>query len=455
MLAMSYIAAGLAISCAALYLWCRLGRYVTASSILLGFLLLVHGPAYLVYILARAPGSTIYESINGAQDLQAVILSLNVSIALMFIGMIVGIELVDRLSPFRARQLRAALQAWNAQRIEAGHHRPWLLAGVVALMVAFMATISISEHHLSVIRGYLAVVGSEFDKIAYRQQFGGSQSYPYRVLLSSLTPMLIVWAGLSAWIQRWWLLSLLTVGLFALTIVGKLDTLSKAPAALFIIQLVLVGFLIRRNDVSWRVALAGLVAVSIIFYPVIRVAVPEVDAWNTLGFLYYRIFDNSNEAALEFFATFPHHMPHGWGANIRPVAYLLGRVYAPSYLEVLRLWHGGGGSSVTAMFIADAWVDFSYVGVIVFSVLAGTICRAIDILFLVRGKTVLSLAVLASTFIGVYHLMISALPAALLSGGLVSGPAIAVMILKVQHFLDGRSKIAAVASGQTSNAELR
>lgn len=455
MLAISYIAVGSLIACAAAYLWYRLGRYVTASSILLGFLLLVHGPAYLVYILVRAPGSTIYESIDRAQDLQAVIVSFNLSIALMFVGIIAGIELVDRLSPVRAQQLRAALQAWNGRRIEADTGRPWLLAVVVALTAMFMASISIGEHHLSVIRGYLAVAGGEFDKIAYRTQFGGSRSYPYRVLLASVTPMLIVWAGLSAWIGRSWPLALLTAGLFVLTIIGKLDTLSKAPAALFVIQLILVAFLIRRNDVSWRVAVAALVVAGVVFYPIIRIAVPEVQAWETLSFIYYRVFDNSNEALLEYFATFPHHMPHSWGGNIRPIAYLLGWIYAPSYIEVLRFWHGGGGSSVTAMFIADAWVDFSYAGVIAFSVLAGAICRSIDLLFLIRGKTVLSLAVLASTFIGVYHMMISALPAALLSGGLVTGPVIVVVILRLQRLLDGRSKMAAVASGHASSEELR
>jgi hypothetical protein len=92
--------------------------------------------------------------------------------------------------------------------------------------------------------------------------------------------------------------------------------------------------------------------------------------------------------------------------------------------------------------------------VILFSSLAGAVCRAIDIVFLTRGKTAVSLAVLGSTFIGVYNLTISALPAALLSGGLVTGPVIALVILKLQHLLEGRSKIATVAPSRTSNAEL-
>ena len=56
------------------------------------------------------------------------------------------------------------------------------------------------------------------------------------------------------------------------------------------------------------------------------------------------------------------------------------------------------------MFIADAWADFSYLGVVCFSVIVGVICRTIDILLL-TGKTVAAVAGLASVFIGIYNLM--------------------------------------------------
>lgn len=454
MLSVTYVIAALSMYCATLYLVYRLKCYLTTSSFLLAFLLLVHGPAYLVYMLSRGPGSTIYERVAYQENFDSVVVSLNVSIALMFLCIIVGVEVVDRLMPAGVKQLRLGLSAWNDQRLKSGTRRPWLLLTIVTLAAAYMAVVSLKEHHLSVIAGYLAVAGDEFEKIAYRQQFGGSQSYYYRVLLASIAPLLILWGGFSAWTQRWWPLLIATVALVALTLLGKLDTLSKAPAALFIIQLLLVAYLARRNDVTLRVGCAGLVIASLVFYPIIRVAVPETQGWDAFGFLYYRIFDNSNEAVLEFFATFPDRMPHTWGGNIRPVAFLLGKDYTPSYFEVLRLWHGAGGSSVTGMFIADAWVDFSYFGVILFSAIAGAVCRAIDIIFLSRGKTAVSLAVLGSTFIGVYNLTISALPTALLSGGLVIGPVIAVAILKLQHVLDGRSKIATVASSHTANAEL-
>ena len=125
-----------------------------------------------------------------------------------------------------------------------------------------------------------------------------------------------------------------------------------------------------------------------------------------------------------------------WGANIRFLAFLLGHHYVPSFDTVSQLWRGTTGSTTTAMFIGDAWADFSYFGVALFSVVAGAVCRAIDLFFLKSGKTPLSIAVLASVFIGIYNAMISALPTALLSGGLLSAPAVALLILGCQRRAD-------------------
>ena len=99
------------------------------------------------------------------------------------------------------------------------------------------------------------------------------------------------------------------------------------------------------------------------------------------------------------------------------------------------------------MFIADAWADFSYFGVIGFSIVVGMICRAIDIVLLVRGKTVTAVAVLAAAFLGVYNLMISALPTSMLSGGLILPPLLVVAIVESQKLLAGRR------GGQTAKTE--
>ena len=427
-LAASFVLAALAIYGAALYLIYRLQPYLTASSMLLGFLLLIHGPAYLIYMLFRGPQSLIYRRIATSLNFDGVVVSLNLSIALMFIGVIAGIQLVDGLAPRSAGALKTAVLGWNSQPLSAGQSSPWASLILIMVLALFMFWVSMVEHHLAVIAGYFSVAGGEVEKIAYRQEYGGSHIYIYRVLINSIAPMLIVWGVLAGWTQRRWPLLAVTALLMVATVLGKLDTLSKAPIAFFFIQLTLVSYLVFRNGITWRGALAGLGLCLIVFYPIIRLAVPEVDGMEALSFLYYRAFDISNEAVLEFFGAYPDRLPHSWGSNIHLLTKILGIKYSPSFETVARLWRGTGGSTTTAMFIADAWADFSYAGVIVFSIVAGVICRAIDLALLTRGKTVVAIAVLAAAFMGIYNLMISALPTAMLSGGLVLPPVLAAII---------------------------
>ncbi|MGY3549392.1 hypothetical protein [Bradyrhizobium sp. USDA 4469] len=150
MLSATYVLAALSIYGAALYLIYRLRLRLTTSSFLLAFLLVVHGPAYLVYMLFRGGGSIIYERIAHEANFESVVVSLNVSIALMFVCIIIGIEAVDRLMPAGAKQLCLGLSNWNDQRLESGGRRPWLLLTVITLTAAFMAVVSLKEHHLSV-----------------------------------------------------------------------------------------------------------------------------------------------------------------------------------------------------------------------------------------------------------------------------------------------------------------
>ena len=312
-----------------------------------------------------------------------------------------------------------------------------------------MAWISFKENHLAAIAGFLSVSGNEALKTAYRQQYGGSQVYLYNVIVASVAPMMIVWGALEGWIMRWWPLLAVTAILAVTTVLGKVETLSKAPIALFLLQIMLVGYLVVRNTINWRVALGSVIVTLIIFYPIIRLAVPEVEQMEALSFFYYRAFDISNQSLLEYFAAYPERMPHMWGANIRPIAAIWGLQYTPSFDLVSRLWRFAGGSTTTAMFIADAWADFSYFGVIGFSIVVGMVCRAIDIVLLSRGKTVVAVAVLAAAFIGTYNLMISALPTSMLSGGLILPPLLVVVLVEGQKLLRATTRTRFSTSAST------
>ena len=138
-----------------------------------------------------------------------------------------------------------------------GRAKPWPLLIAILALGLFMAWISVKEDHLAIIAGFLSVSGNEVAKTAYRQQYGGSGVYLYNIVVASIAPMLVIWGALSGWTRRWWPLLAVTAFLLVLTVLGKLETLSKAPFALFLIQLLLVAYLVFRNSINWRVVLGG------------------------------------------------------------------------------------------------------------------------------------------------------------------------------------------------------
>jgi hypothetical protein len=172
----SYVIAAMAICGGGLYLIYQLVLYFTASSMVLGFLLLVYGPAYLSYMLFRRPVSVVDLRVSNSFTFDEIVVSLNLSIAIMFVCVILGIEIVDRLAPRSARTLQHAISGWNFQALAEDQVKPWTLLIVILAVGLFMAWISARERHVAVVAGFLSVTGNEIAKTAYRQQYGRAPS---------------------------------------------------------------------------------------------------------------------------------------------------------------------------------------------------------------------------------------------------------------------------------------
>ena len=462
MLAASYAIAALVMSGAAIYFYLRLRLFLTATTMLLGSLLLIYGPAYLSFMLSSGERAMVIQRLSGSiggkspifsiihaasADFPAIVTAMNFAVALMFIGVIAGVEIVNRLIPSRIAATQVALAGWNSQSLEdnIGGSRVLLLA--IAGITLFLAWVSIRENHIGTIKAFLSLP-DEAGRIAYRFNHGGSQNYLYRLTLGAVAPMLAVWGLLSGWINRSWMLVLAACLLFLAVMIGKSDTLSKAPPAFFLIQLIVAGVLVFGNRMSWRSGLIALFAAVLVLYLIVRLTISTYGDFGALGFLYYRVFEVPSEAVLETFGAFPFRYPHTWGANIRPLAAIMGLDYVPSFTIISQLWHNTKDATSNALFIADAWVDFSYAGVFVFSMVAGATCRLIDAVYLVKGKTALSIAVMSAAFAGVFALLVSALNTAFLSGGLLLAPLVAGVLVKVIRSLpQGEPSSASASNG--------
>jgi hypothetical protein len=205
------------------------------------------------------------------------------------------------------------------------------------------------------------------------------------------------------------------------------------------VQIGLAALLCFGNRAKWQVLAGASIAIVVIFYPLIELTIPETARRGTaIEFFFWRTLFIPNEVLLEYFNAIPYYLPHTWGANIRPVAFLLNTEFRPVYNDVSLLWHGEPGSTSNSMFIADAWAEFSFLGVAAASILAGAVCRLIDVAFVIRGKSAMTIAILACSFVGIVHLMIGSIQSAMLSGGLASIPLVLLSILKLSKLFGGR-----------------
>ena len=447
MLLASYVAAAAAMFVAALYLFLRLRPLLTTTTMLIGSLLLIYGPACLTYTASSGSRAFLLHLLTNSiqfpdpifavikakiPDFDAVVTAMNFSIALMYLGIIAGIEAIDRLFPKRIATMQASLTNWNAQALQDDIGSRRILLIVISALVALMFLISITENHIATIWKFLSIQSDDANNLArnaFRLHFAASPNYFYRLILSAVAPMFIIWGLLAGGLSRSWPLLLATSLLFIATMIGKFDTLSKAPPVFFLIQLMVAALLIFSNRITWRSALGGACVIALMLYAITRLIMTFPQGYLVIEFVYYRVFEVENQALLQNFATFPFMHPFMWGANIRPIAILMGLDYVPSYSVVAYTWSGTYDVTSPALFIADAWADFSYAGVIVYSLIAGAVCRSIDAIFLVRGKTVVGVAVLGATFMGVFTLLVTALNTALLSGGLLLAPILAGLLV--------------------------
>jgi hypothetical protein len=364
-------------------------------------------------------------------DLAPVITAINFSLALMYLGVI---ESINKLFPARAAATEVALASWSGQRIQDDMRDHRLLLAVISALFLLMLLFSIKENHIGTIEHFFSIKGDKQARHVYRAHFGGSANYPYRVILAAVAPMLVIWGLLAELLSRSWPPLLAVLLLFLVTMIGKIETLSKAPPAFFLIQIMLAILLTFTNRGGWKTAVASLVVVALVVYITTRLII-IFPAGTSVEAVYSRIFEVENETLVENFAVFPHLHPFTWGANIRPITLLMGVPFVPSYNLVASTWYGSPDITSPTLFIADAWTDFSYAGVVVHSIIAGAVCRSIDIVFLVRGKSIVGIAGPGVTFWGVLTLITTALNTALLSGGLLLAPILAAMLVAATSYL--------------------
>jgi hypothetical protein len=408
----------------------RVGVNLSLSSVLLGMLVLLHGPAYWYYTRVYGPDTDFFEIVMSAGGDADVIGTLDAALGLGFLGVCLGILCADAIGRVSPARWRRAIDRWQSEALTATPQQATRLATAsVVLAVGLLLPFIVLDDQLSKTLNYFTADLGEFEKIALRRESGGSESYIYNLMLSNVLPFL-AFALLAAARAAPPRLRAWALGFIALVAIGKAATLSKAPLSVFALQCSVVWLMVHRIKLSGRVLLQLGVLATLLFMLMAWIANPSDDeVLLVLDFLFYRVFMIVNESLLEYFAAIPHVIAHSWGTQISWVGSLFQvQPSLPTYWLVAEVHRGVIGSTTTVMFVGDAWADFAWVGVVVVSVLIGLTVRLIDHRLIVRsGKSVSSIAGLALGHHGVFIAMSTSFQTALVTGGLIFAVPLAVL----------------------------
>lgn len=268
-----------------------------------------------------------------------------------------------------------------------------------------MLTSSLSEELVSALRAETADLGWSWSLINY-----------ITAALARFIAFILI--GLYI-INRDKLTLFVAIAYFSLVSLCLLANLSKSSFLVFFTQVLILIFLLKNIKLNLVKGLSILfVVLPLIIFIYLNYTTAK-DAGTALDLISFRIFGEPNRVLNMYPENWPLQKPHTYGMNIRLIHNLFSSkeyVSASAYL-------GGNrkGISFNAIFIADAWVDFSYFGVALFSFLIGTYLSYLDYMCF-RKKNIMNIALIASAIIGTFTLINSGMITALIGFGLLTMP---------------------------------
>ena len=392
---------------------------LSGTSVLFGMLLLLNGPA-LYYFLEYYALEKMLRSLHLASIYDVDIVGhLEIAMTLMFLFLCLGIYLCDRILKNSNREFKIAISGWKYQSVEKSQARIlWL--GIIVLGVLIVFTV-IGNHVEKVIE-YLFSDLSYREKIELRQD-NTDPGYIYRLLMANALPAAAIMLVAQSYLQKqhYPIYYILTTCVVLAVLLGKAAMFSKAPPVIFMLQLCVALFLVRSLFIS-KVKFIILGTIATIFAALMTtIALPQLEsATSILRFLSYRVFMVPNEALLEYFAAIPQIIDHSWGSQFSWIFRFQSETpLKPTYILVAEALRCVPGSTSPAMFIADAWADFSWYGVIVASLVCGAIFRLADYFLIIRlGRSVAAVTGLSIMHFAAFTAISTSLQTAMLTGGM-------------------------------------
>jgi len=398
----------------AIYIWVREPPRLLLTPLMLISFFVLYGIGNIIYCVVEAD-----DLVPGVRA------TVTRCLILMWIALVIGMELARAAAPSLNARAELVIRRWRSAPIINRPEGSQLLAllGVVVALIIFAVFFYLGKP--SQLRNFLSF-DLTHEKMQYRAEFAGGGGYFYQTLFISVAPFLsflLLVKGIATR-QRY----LIAIGLLvcAAVFAGKIGTFQKVPWLVYLLQLMGVFQATRRLEFGLGRVLLFLGVVLVGASLAALIAIPDLEPTGILEWLGYRFFQVNNEVVYQTYYVYPEYLPHTWGMNIGLVHELFGSgELVSAHSRVASFW-GSDGATYDSFFIGDAWVDFSYGGVIALSLLVGYVVKAVDIFVLSLGKVPLAIALLGSGMYGVYQLQVTSAFTAFFSGGLLLIPLLAL-----------------------------
>lgn len=366
------------------------------------FFLIFYGPAFFSY-----NGKIGYSAININS---AYILS--IFIVFFWLGGLL-------LRSFGA--LHINYRHWYREKLEPIYINKVSLYALV-LVTAFFMVLGLFVY--GGINGFRQVLSSSLTEsfVSELRDEGADRGWSWKLinyLSASLTRFIcFILIGLYVLNRDRWTLVVATV-YFLLVSLCLLANLSKSAFLVFFTQILVLIFLLKNYKLDLgRGVLILMVILPMTIFVYLNYTGAQ-DAKMALELIQFRVFDEPNRVLNMYSEYWPQVKAHTYGSNVRLIHNFFKDTPYQSAAEFLA--EGKKGRTYNAIFIADAWVDFSYWGVALFSVFMGAYLSFLDYLCFSR-KNVLNIALLACTLIGTFTLVNAGMITALIAFGLLTMP---------------------------------
>ena len=399
----------------AFYLWRRVGLRVGCAMLVLTTLLLIYGPAHLFFQYERELNQELHPTIT-------------LALMLMWLCLLAGLELPRWLFPREFVAARRASASWNGQALRPGFAPGSLFRPVAIIVLLLLAIDLVVEGQLGKVTVYYGSGGLLEDQAQFRQDEGGSRFYLVNILVLTIAPFLSMVLLCEAARSKTRRARVAFACAFVIVLLAKLATLQKSPAAIYLLQMCLAYWLIRSNRLKLRTLFGATTVFLLAMIPLSLAAFPGIDLIDLFGYFYRRIIEAPQETLEDYFAVYPGQIDFLYGLGFRWLHALIGTgEYVGSSLVVATL-HESEGASFNAVFIADSWADFGFVGVALSSLGLGIVARLVDLYAYGLGKTSASVPILASMLFAAIYVASASFAAALVTAGLALVPVVAWLL---------------------------